>query len=293
MQHPNLSAPPLPVSPARALRAPGRGSLRVAAGRCLALVVALLALCWAPQGSAAPTDLDEWEQHILQLKSAIIREPSSPNAQLRLAEAYSQIGDTARVEEHCLLALRAGAHSGRVSAQLGEHYLRLARFEQALEHLLRAQGQAEHSGAIHVLMWRALLGMQRSRMAVSPTATAYRQQALGLLSARGYYVPASVRAAGAGLTEDPVTAGSYLAQGYRALRGNDLRQAMLSFQAAADNSPELADAYRGVGIVEARLKHTRRALAAYNLFLSLAPERTRDVEAVERIVLDFYRQAGR
>jgi len=247
----------------------------------------------ARPASAAPNDLEDWERHVQQLKRDIIRQPQNPNAQLRLAEAYSQIGDTARVEEHCLLALRAGAHSGRVSALLGDHYLRLARFEQALEHLLRAQGQAAHSGAIHVGMWRALLGMQRSRMAVTPTAAAYRQQALGLLSARGYYVPAPVRSSAAGLNEDTVTAGSYLAQGYRALRGNDLRQAMLSFQAAADNSPKLADAYRGVGIVEARLKHTRRALAAYNLFLALAPERTRDVEAVERIVLDFYRQAGR
>ncbi|MBM4321499.1 MAG: hypothetical protein FJ125_16535 [Deltaproteobacteria bacterium] len=116
---------------------------------------------------------------------------------------------------------------------------------------------------------------------------------MGLLGARGYYVPLSVRQPVDGFSEDPASARSYLSQGYDALRSGALRESLLAFQAAADSSPTLADVYRGMGIVLARLGQADRAFAAYQLFLALEPERTQEVEDVERILLDFYQRQGK
>ncbi len=262
-------------------------------GPARAQIAALIlgALC-AAQGFAAPADIEDWERHIQELRDLSVREPGLPNHHLALAEAHSQIGDSTKVEEHCYLALQLGAHPARVAALLAEHYLRLNRFDRALEHALRAQAKGPRSAALHGLLWRILLEMARAPGASAQVNPVLMQQALGLLSARGYYVPAPLRQPGAGLVEDPVTARSYLAQGYQSLQGGQLEPAMQSFLGAADVAPTLADAYRGIGIVEARLRHTDRALAAYQLFLALAPERSPDRDAVERIVLDFYQQGA-
>lgn len=236
--------------------------------------------------------MEDWERHIVGLKAQAAREPGLPNTFLRLAEAYSQIGDTGHVEEYCRRARDRGAPPAQVHALLGEHYLRLTRFGLALDNLMRALELSPASPAIHVLLWRTLLGYRRLPGQPEPLNPVVLQQAMGLLAARGYYVPLSFRQTGSLFAEDPASARSYLAQGYEALRGAALREALLGFQAAADSSPTLADAYRGMGIVLARLGQTERAFAAYHLFLALEPERTRDVEEVEQIILDFYQRSS-
>ena len=261
--------------------------------RAAALLVFSCCFIRAPWAHAGEFDLQDWEQYIEALKVRVFEEPGMPNNHLRLADAYSQIGDTVKVEEYCHLAQINRVHPARVLALLGEHYLRLNRFDRALSNLLRARSLGPKSATIHLLIWRTLLQFRRSRARRDSVNPVDFQQAAGLLSARGYYMPRSLKQEEAGLPEDPVTARSHLAQGYSALRVQDLRLAFLSFQAAADVSPTLADAYRGMGIVLVRLEQTERALAAYQLFLALAPERTRDVDVVERIVLDYHRRQGK
>ncbi|MDY0061217.1 MAG: hypothetical protein RBU45_15520 [Myxococcota bacterium] len=270
-----------------------RASLTRAAWLCRtgALLFVLCSLT-SSAAVAAPFDLEDWERHLEGLKAQALRE-GLPNGLLGVAEAYSQIGDTAGVEEYCRRAQDRGAHPAQVYSLLGEHYLRLNRLPPALENLQRAIELAPRSAAIHLQLWRTLLQLQRLPVRDDPPSPVVLRQVVGLLSARGYYVPLPLRQAGDALGGDLATARSYLAQAYGALRMNNLREALLGFQAAVDASPTLADAYRGMGIVLARVGQAERAFAAYNLFLSLEPEATREVEEVERILVAYYQQQGR
>ncbi len=221
-------------------------------------------------------------------KERAYREPGTPNPHLLLARLYGDLGDQARVEEHCRLAKMYGAHPARVGAILGEFLLHRGELARALQVLVSAQTYAPRSHAINVLVWEVLVtAWRRGDRSLGQVD---RQQALGILSARGYYVPAPVRR-GYGPAA-AASAGALVAQGNGFLSGNGLRDAYRAFTMAADADPTNPAAYRGLAIVMARLGQTDRAAAGYALYLSLAPPGDPDVPAVRDILLDYYHHEG-
>ena len=248
-------------------------------------MLALLVLVAAP---AAAQDPAEWDVHIRGLRRRIEIEPSNPNHYLRVAQAFSAVGDTQQVLDYARMAEQRGAHPARVSLLLGDHYLRLHRFERALRNFDEAVQAAPGSAYARVRQWRTLYELQRAGQRTTADVAATAEA----LEAAGYYFPAVWRGRGAPAT-DARAAARMSSVGYRLLAGNDLPGAVRSFRRALDADPTHADAFRGLGITHARQRRIDLAFAAYTMFLELAPEDHQDAPQIRKIITDFYRARGR
>lgn len=246
-----------------------------------------------PSGAEA-LDLEEWEGHIAELKRRAELDPANPNHLLRVAQAYSAIGDTRRVVDYTRKGEERGAHVAQAHMLLGDHYLTMHQFERALRSFDRALRVAPRNAGAWAKAWRALYELRRGGKTGDVDVGAFAAD----LQTRGYYFPVSWRDRGPVPREDPGEARQRAAAGYRLLDAGDVPGAVRAFRRALDNDPTFADAFRGLGIAHAREKHLEQALGAYTMFTELAEPGHRDIPKIRQIILDYYeatsrRRAGR
>lgn len=261
------------------------------------LTVVVFAAPWVAQqghakGSAgidAALDLQEWEEHIAGLKRRIDRAPRNANLYLRVAQAYSAIGDGRQVMDYVRMAQDRGAHPAQAYLLLGDHYLKVHRFGKALQSYDRALRAAPRNVGAWAKAWRALYELRRSGKKTSMDIGLFAND----LQAHGFYFPLPWREKGQVPEEDPQEASRRTAMGYRLLDSGDMPGAIRAFRRALDAEPTFADAFRGLGIAHARSKRLEKALGAYTLFTELAEPGHRDIPKILKIIVDYYEAASR
>ena len=243
----------------------------------------------AVAAAAEPPDVVEWQAHIAGLERLVARDPDNPNHYLRVAQAYSELGDTPRVVALAQQAEQHGAHPTQAHLLLADHYLKMHRFEQALKSYGRALRSAPNSALGWTRSWRALYELRRT-----DTPTRLDLQVIARdLERRGYYFPRAWRQPGPTPTEAPKDARRHTGVGYGRLEQGDLAGAVRAFHLALDAQPAFADAFRGLGIAHARQRRLTMALGAYSLFLELAEPDHADVGRIRQIIVDYYRSQTR
>jgi tetratricopeptide (TPR) repeat protein len=259
--------------------------------RGLPTIVAVLLLA-APQPAIGrrargEIDIEAWESHISDLKQWTAREPHHANHFLRVAQAYSVVGDTRNVVEWCRMAQERGAHRSRAYLLMGDHYLRMHMFPKAVHSYDRALRSAQRNAQARTKLWRAVYELRRS----GATAESVDIPMLAAdLAEAGYFFPRSWQDRGPPPTEDPTRAQRLSEVGYRLLKRNDLAGAVRSFHQSLEAEPIFADSFRGLGIAHVRQRRLEQALGAYSMFLALADPDHRDISGIRKIIVDFYQQ---
>ena len=246
---------------------------------------ALLGVLLSSAPSFAEPGPAEWPAHIDDLKLLLEREPRNPNHYLRIAQAYSVIGDTRQVIDYARMAQERGAHATQAYLLIGDHFLRLGKYDRALNAFQRALRNTPENARGWTQMWRALYELRRENQQSAIDTTTIGQD----LEAQGFYFPEAWRQPGEPPTEDPEIARRLTRTGYRALERDDVAGAVRSFRQALNAEPTYAEAFRGLGIAHARKRRLKLALGAYTLFLELAGADNPDIPAIRKIIVDFYR----
>ncbi len=256
--------------------------------------ICLVTVMAAPP-SAQADELAQWEKHMGQLQEIRSREPDYGNHYMRIAQAESQLGNTAAVVEHTEWALLQGVHPARVHMLRGKHYLQVMMLDKAMESFQTAVRISPGFNAAWLGMWRSLIQIsedleRRTSMPRKELVSIARE-----LSGRGYHFPITVldgQKSDSDWVEDARIARERVASGFRFISQENFQRAVAEFQKALEVEFTNAHAFRGLAICHARLGQSERAVSTYTLFVYLADPRDPEVPAVRGLINDYYQLRG-
>ncbi|MCB9558346.1 MAG: hypothetical protein H6707_19685 [Deltaproteobacteria bacterium] len=202
---------------------------------------------------------------------------------LVLAAHYAKRTDQAMVYRYIKRALAGGVDRGRADLVLAQFFRESDRYDAAFATLVRVLVQHPGQPKALVDLWRTLHRCQRTRCTVQTDLGAIRER----LATFGLHYPAR-------LSADPQAAmrSRKLADsGYQALLSSRPRFAAQLFFASIEEDPSNPLAHRGLAIARGRQADYRRAIGAYLLYLSLAPDAA-DADQVDRILVEYWRKTS-
>lgn len=200
------------------------------------------------QDAAARYQKGEQKAVIIQLKSALQKDPKHAPSRLLSAKAYNDIGDYASAEKEAAKALELGANADQAGYELARALLGQGQFQKARD-LAKVSPtmRGEDLAKVLVLQGNAQVGLRQ--------------------------LPAAKEAFAAGAKAAPEYYGSYLGQALLAVLGNDMPEAMRQLDTAIQKNPQALESQLLKGDLLADQDKYDEAIAAFQAAIQANPNR--------------------
>lgn len=200
------------------------------------------------QDAQARFQKGEQKAVIIQLKSALQKDPKHAPSRLLSAKAYNEVGDFISAEKEASKALELGANADQAGFELARALLGQGQFQKALDAAKVAPGlSGEALAKVLVLRGDAQLGLRQ--------------------------VPVAKESYAAAAKAAPEYFGSYLGQARLAAMANDAATATQQIDLAIQKSPQSLESLLLKGDLLAAQGKNEAAIAAYQAAIKAKPDR--------------------